>query len=121
MTVLVWWRLQALDDVVDSKTVNHERFTEACHRTLRWIDRCIAGHSRPHDQNLFGIVQVSLGVWRWGGTVQLTACHLGVSRAGLTVSPAACATFAWRYVAVCVCVCVMLCSVVWCVVVWLVC
>ena len=27
------------------------------HRTLRWIDRCIKAHKRPHDQNLFGIVQ----------------------------------------------------------------
>ena len=27
------------------------------HRTLRWLDRCISAHQRPHDQNLFGIVQ----------------------------------------------------------------
>jgi queuine tRNA-ribosyltransferase len=26
------------------------------HRTLRWIDRCIAAHKKPHTQNLFGIV-----------------------------------------------------------------
>ncbi|ESW33448.1 hypothetical protein PHAVU_001G070300 [Phaseolus vulgaris] len=30
------------------------------YRTLRWIDRCIAAHKRPHDQNLFGIVQGGL-------------------------------------------------------------
>jgi hypothetical protein len=33
------------------------RMEEAMHRTLRWIDRCIAAHKRPNDQNLFGIVQ----------------------------------------------------------------
>jgi tRNA-guanine family transglycosylase len=50
--------MMALDDVVDSKTVDAARFEEACHRTLRWIDRCIAAHSRPKEQNLFGIVQL---------------------------------------------------------------
>ncbi|KAJ8555593.1 hypothetical protein K7X08_013089 [Anisodus acutangulus] len=30
------------------------------YRTLRWIDRCIAAHKRPHEQNLFGIVQGGL-------------------------------------------------------------
>ena len=34
------------------------RFEEATHRTTRWIDRCIAAHSRPQEQNLFAIVQV---------------------------------------------------------------
>jgi hypothetical protein len=34
------------------------RFEEATHRTTRWIDRCVAAHSRPHEQNLFAIVQV---------------------------------------------------------------
>lgn len=28
--------------------------------SLRWIDRCIKAHSRPHEQNLFGIVQGGL-------------------------------------------------------------
>ena len=36
------------------------RFEEATHRTTRWIDRCIAAHSRPAEQNLFGIVQGGL-------------------------------------------------------------
>lgn len=52
--------MMALDDVVSSKSVDDARFTEACHRTLRWIDRCIKAHGRPHDQNLFGIVQGGL-------------------------------------------------------------
>lgn len=54
--------MMALDDVVSSKTVDAARFTEACHRTLRWIDRCIAAHSRKTEQNLFGIVQGGLDV-----------------------------------------------------------
>lgn len=36
------------------------RFTEATHRTTRWLDRCIAAHSRPSEQNLFAIVQGGL-------------------------------------------------------------
>lgn len=32
----------ALDDVVSS-LVTGERIEEATHRTIRWIDRCIAG------------------------------------------------------------------------------
>mmetsp|Transcript_36976 Transcript_36976/g.147515 ORF Transcript_36976/g.147515 Transcript_36976/m.147515 type:complete len:220 (-) Transcript_36976:1005-1664(-) len=51
--------IMALDDVVSS-TVTGPRIEEAMHRTLRWIDRCIAAHARPHDQNLFGIVQGGL-------------------------------------------------------------
>mmetsp|Transcript_12417 Transcript_12417/g.39322 ORF Transcript_12417/g.39322 Transcript_12417/m.39322 type:complete len:385 (+) Transcript_12417:378-1532(+) len=53
--------IMALDDVVSS-TVDPEdpRVEEACHRTTRWIDRCIAAHSRPHEQNLFGIIQGGL-------------------------------------------------------------
>ncbi len=54
--------MMALDDVVDSKTVDDERFTEACHRTLRWIDRCIEAHARKDEQNLFGIIQGGLDV-----------------------------------------------------------
>lgn len=30
------------------------------HRTIRWIDRCMGAHKRPHDQSLFGIVQGGL-------------------------------------------------------------
>lgn len=49
----------ALDDVVRT-TITGPRIEEAMYRTLRWIDRCIAAHKRPHDQNLFGIVQGGL-------------------------------------------------------------
>ena len=58
--------MMALDDVVDSKTVDAARFEEACHRTLRWIDRCIAAHARPSEQCLFGIVQGGLDVSHGG-------------------------------------------------------
>lgn len=36
------------------------RFREATHRTTRWLDRCVAAHSRPNEQNLFAIVQGGL-------------------------------------------------------------
>lgn len=29
-------------------------------RTIRWLDRCMTAHRRPHDQNLFPIVQGGL-------------------------------------------------------------
>lgn len=52
--------IMALDDVVPSTAADPARFEEATHRTTRWIDRCIAAHSRPNDQNLFPIVQGGL-------------------------------------------------------------
>jgi queuine tRNA-ribosyltransferase catalytic subunit len=52
--------IMALDDVVPSTTQDSERFEEATHRTTRWIDRCIAAHSRPNEQSLFAIVQGGL-------------------------------------------------------------
>lgn len=63
----------ALDDVVPSTAADAARFEEATHRTTRWIDRCIAAHSRPHEQNLFAIVQVGrqkvggMGEWQEQG------------------------------------------------------
>ncbi|GAX83611.1 hypothetical protein CEUSTIGMA_g11035.t1 [Chlamydomonas eustigma] len=50
----------ALDDVVPATMQDQARFEEATHRTTRWIDRCIAAHSRPHEQNLFAIIQGGL-------------------------------------------------------------
>lgn len=50
----------ALDDVVPATAKDPARFEEATYRTTRWIDRCIQAHSRPTEQNLFGIVQVQL-------------------------------------------------------------
>lgn len=51
--------IMALDDVVKT-TITGPRIEEAMYRTLRWIDRCIAAHKRPEEQNLFGIVQGGL-------------------------------------------------------------
>ncbi|XP_075637456.1 uncharacterized protein LOC142609686 isoform X1 [Castanea sativa] len=51
--------IMALDDVVKT-TITGPRIEGAMYRTLRWIDRCIAAHERPHEQNLFGIVQGGL-------------------------------------------------------------
>jgi queuine tRNA-ribosyltransferase len=49
--------MMQLDDVVSSVSQDDARFEEACHRTLRWLDRCIKANKNPTTQNLFGIVQ----------------------------------------------------------------
>ena len=51
--------IMQLDDVVSS-LVTGPRVEEAMHRSIRWLDRCIAAHARPHEQNLFGIIQGGL-------------------------------------------------------------
>ena len=51
--------MMALDDVVPT-TTQGPRMEEGCERTIRWIDRNIAAHSRPTEQNLFPIVQGGL-------------------------------------------------------------
>lgn len=51
--------IMALDDVISSK-ISGPRVEEACHRTLRWIDRCNNAHGKKKEQNLFGIVQGGL-------------------------------------------------------------
>ena len=48
-----------LDDVVSSK-VSGPRVEEAMYRTTRWLDRCLKVHTRPHDQNIFPIIQGGL-------------------------------------------------------------
>ncbi|XP_032297614.1 queuine tRNA-ribosyltransferase catalytic subunit 1 [Coturnix japonica] len=48
-----------LDDVVSS-TQTGPRVEEAMLRSVRWLDRCIAAHKRPMDQNLFAIIQGGL-------------------------------------------------------------
>lgn len=54
--------IMQLDDVVSSTTVDPERFVEATDRSVRWLDRCIAAHKRPNEQNLFAIIQGGLDV-----------------------------------------------------------
>jgi queuine tRNA-ribosyltransferase catalytic subunit len=51
--------IMQLDDVVSS-LVTGPRVEEAMHRTIRWLDRCLAAHQRSQDQSLFGIVQGGL-------------------------------------------------------------
>ncbi|KAM6330523.1 queuine tRNA-ribosyltransferase catalytic subunit 1 isoform 2-T2 [Alca torda] len=48
-----------LDDVVSSTTTG-PRVEEAMHRSVRWLDRCIAANRRPQRQNLFAIIQGGL-------------------------------------------------------------
>ena len=38
--------MMQLDDVVDATHTDPERFEEARHRTVRWLDRCIKAHNR---------------------------------------------------------------------------
>jgi len=52
--------MMQLDDVVDATNQDPDRFEEARHRTVRWLDRCIKVHDRKDKQNLFPIVQGGL-------------------------------------------------------------
>lgn len=45
-----------LDDVVNPLS-DEKRIYEAMHRSIRWLDRCIAAHKNTDRQNLFAIVQ----------------------------------------------------------------
>ncbi|XP_060798467.1 queuine tRNA-ribosyltransferase catalytic subunit 1 isoform X2 [Neoarius graeffei] len=51
--------MMQLDDVVSS-TMTGPRVEEAMHRSVRWLDRCIAANKNPHRQNLFAIIQGGL-------------------------------------------------------------
>eukprot|EP01135_Chromosphaera_perkinsii_P008576 Nk52_evm18s1401 gene=Nk52_evmTU18s1401 len=51
--------MMQLDDVVSSMTTG-PRVEEAMQRSIRWLDRCIAAHARPTEQNLFAIIQGGL-------------------------------------------------------------
>ena len=51
--------MMALDDVV-APTTGQARVDEAMERSIRWLDRCIEGHKRKSEQNLFPIVQGGL-------------------------------------------------------------
>ncbi len=58
--------MMQLDDVVSSVSSDHARFEEATHRSVRWLDRCIAAHRNPLKQNLFAIVQGGLDISEGG-------------------------------------------------------
>jgi len=51
--------MMQLDDVVHSCTTG-PRVEEAMERSVRWLDRCLAAHKRPTEQNLFAIIQGGL-------------------------------------------------------------
>ena len=44
------------ESLMDSRD-HHQRLVMANERTVRWLQRCVAAHSKPHKQALFGIVQ----------------------------------------------------------------
>src|ERR1700761_168674 len=52
--------IMQLDDVIATTSPDAERIKEAMHRSVRWLDRCIAAHQKPESQNLFCIVQGGL-------------------------------------------------------------
>lgn len=49
-----------LDDVIATTSPDLTRMTEAMHRSIRWLDRCVSAHANPDRQNLFCIVQGGL-------------------------------------------------------------
>ena len=55
--------MMALDDVVSSVCEDHDRFQEATHRTLRWIDRCIDPliHRYPIPGTVAGLARRATG------------------------------------------------------------
>ena len=54
--------IMQLDDVIATTSPDLERMEIAMHRSVRWLDRCIAAHTKPTTQNLFCIIQGGLNV-----------------------------------------------------------
>ncbi len=52
--------IMQLDDVISSVSPDRARMELAMERSVRWLDRCIAAHSRPKEQSLFAIIQGGL-------------------------------------------------------------
>lgn len=52
--------IMQLDDVLVTTSPDAARMAEAMHRSVRWLDRCIAAHANPTTQNLFCIIQGGL-------------------------------------------------------------
>ena len=56
--------MMQLDDVIHV-LVKGERMHQGMERSIRWLDRCQAAHTKPDKQNLFGIIQGGLeSEWR---------------------------------------------------------
>lgn len=51
--------IMAFDDCPPASPdrVDRKRLQQANQRTIRWLQRCVNAHARPHEQALFGIVQ----------------------------------------------------------------
>jgi tRNA-guanine family transglycosylase len=54
--------MMQLDDVIVTTSPDEARMREAMHRSVRWLDRCIAAHQKPETQNLFCIIQGGLNL-----------------------------------------------------------
>lgn len=52
--------IMQLDDVLVTTSPDKVRMREAMERSVRWLDRCIAAHKKPDQQNLFCIIQGGL-------------------------------------------------------------
>lgn len=52
--------IMQLDDVIATTSPDMARMQEAMERSVRWLDRCIAAHKKPKNQNLFCIIQGGL-------------------------------------------------------------
>ncbi|KAF2198364.1 queuine tRNA-ribosyltransferase [Delitschia confertaspora ATCC 74209] len=52
--------MMQLDDVIATTSPDIARITEAMHRSIRWLDRCIKANKNPEKQNLFCIIQGGL-------------------------------------------------------------
>lgn len=55
--------MMQLDDVT-APLSSEARLNEASERSVRWLDRCVAAHARPLEQNLFAILQGGLDLER---------------------------------------------------------
>lgn len=52
--------IMQLDDVLVTTSQDTDRMRVAMHRSIRWLDRCIAAHAKPSTQSLFCIIQGGL-------------------------------------------------------------
>jgi tRNA-guanine transglycosylase len=93
--------MMVLDDVVSSTCTDMVRMKEATERTIRWLDRCIAAHARPTEQNLFAIVQGGLDpeLREWSLTETIKRDTPGFAIGGLSGGEAKDAF--WRVVSQC--------------------
>lgn len=67
--------IMQLDDVIATTSPDQERIKEAMHRSVRWLDRCVAAHKKPESQNLFCIIQGGLDL-----ELRKECCHEMVAR-----------------------------------------